>query len=113
MAQNLEKEYVKVVRRIAKVAEQIKAETKKYGEPRDKTVLRGDSLLSVKDEILSSMAEAEAEKDSKAKKKKVARTPEKVSKLRSLSQRGRAGGGSMMTPDDVVRRGRRSLFKQE
>ena len=24
-----------------------------------------------------------------------------------------AGGGGMMTPDDVVRRGRRSLFKQE
>lgn len=30
------------------------------------------------------------------------------------SQRvGKAGGGGIMTPDDVVRRGRRSLFRQE
>ena len=36
---------------------------------------------------------------------------ERVAKARASAKP--AGGGSMMTPDDVVRRGRRSLFKQE
>lgn len=58
------------------------------------------------------MEDARKKMDRVAQNKETAQVREKVSRMRANAQ-AKAGGGGMMTPDDVVRRGRRSLFKQE
>ena len=54
-------------------------------------------------------------KASESKEKRLKDQYKKVGQqIKKLQGRlGKTGGGGMMTPDDVVRRGRRSLFRQE